>query len=62
MNWLCEQTAKTGGVLLIIGWFCGKEIIQYFSLGSPTACCCCFNLAAMPFKENSRKITIEETT
>jgi hypothetical protein len=32
MNWLCEQTTKTGGVLLIIGWFCGKEILQYFSL------------------------------
>jgi hypothetical protein len=32
MHWLCEQTTKTGGVLLIIGWFCGKEILQYFSL------------------------------
>jgi hypothetical protein len=38
MNWLCEQTTKTGGVLLIIGWFCGKEILKYFSLVSPTAC------------------------
>jgi hypothetical protein len=35
MNWLCEQTTKTGGVLLIIGWFYGKEMLQYFSLGSP---------------------------
>jgi hypothetical protein len=28
MNWLCEQTTKTGGVSLIIGWFCGKEILS----------------------------------
>jgi hypothetical protein len=49
MNWLCEQTTKTEGVLLIIGWFCGKEILQYFSLGSPTACCCYFELAATLF-------------
>jgi hypothetical protein len=36
MSWLCEQTTNTGGVLLIIGWFHGKEILQHFSLGSPT--------------------------
>jgi hypothetical protein len=41
MNWLCEQTTKTGGVSLIIGWFCGKEILQYFS-----SCCRCFEFVA----------------
>jgi hypothetical protein len=58
---LCEQTTKTGGVLLIFGWFCGKEILQYFCVGSPTVCCCS-EFAATPFYENSRIITIEETT
>jgi hypothetical protein len=59
VDWLCEQTTKTGGVLLITGWFCDKEILQYFSLGSPPAWCCCFKLAATLFQENSRIIVAD---
>jgi hypothetical protein len=47
-----------GAVSISIGQFSGKEMLLYFSLGSPTAGCCCCELAAsMTFYETSRIIT-----
>jgi hypothetical protein len=63
MNWLYDWTTSRGAVSIIIGCFCGKEIILYFSLNtSPAASCCCCELAAKTFYDTRRIITIKGTT
>jgi hypothetical protein len=68
MTILRNELAMTGppaevlGPSLLAGFVVRNTVLKYFSLGSPTASCCCCELAATAFYETSRILTIKGTT